>query len=166
MWHDVDTHRRRGGVAMTTDALVRLRVWILGTLVLGLVGMAAELILLGHYEEPLQLAPLLLVAAALTTLTWSRAGNAAAGALAFRGTMWLFVIAGFVGVGLHFRGAAEFQFDMDPEIGVWDLTTKVLRAKDPPVLAPGVMLQIGLMGLAYAYSLDNSGRATRGTRQE
>jgi hypothetical protein len=37
-------------------------------------------------------------------------------------------------------------------MSTWELVEKVMRAKAPPVLAPGMMLQFGLLGLAYAYS--------------
>ena len=65
--------------------------------------------------------------------------------------MMSFLVAGVLGVALHFSGAAEFQREIDPAIGAWDLIKKVMRAKAPPVLAPGVMLQLGLIGLVYAY---------------
>ena len=66
--------------------------------------------------------------------------------------MVLFLVAGFLGVALHFDGAAEFQREIDPAIGAWDLVKKVMRAKAPPVLAPGIMLQLGLIGLVYTFS--------------
>jgi hypothetical protein len=34
----------------------------------------------------------------------------------------------------------------------WELLEKILRAKAPPLLAPGMMLQLGLLGLAYVFS--------------
>ena len=68
-----------------------------------------------------------------------------------RGLMALFVVAGITGVGLHFRGAAEFQAEMDPGQSRWALVTKSLHAKAPPVLAPGLMVQVGLLGLLSTY---------------
>jgi hypothetical protein len=62
------------------------------------------------------------------------------------------VLAGFVGVAAHFHGSAEYQLELDPDMSTWDLVEKVMRAKAPPVLAPGMMLQLGLLGLAYVYS--------------
>ncbi|OGA94780.1 MAG: hypothetical protein A3G27_17805 [Betaproteobacteria bacterium RIFCSPLOWO2_12_FULL_66_14] len=135
-------------------------------LVLGLVGTEAELLLLAHYEDRLQLIPLLLIAAAIGTLAWTVKRRDTAGFRAFRTTMVLFVLAGFVGVALHFRGAAEFQLDLDPSIGRWDLVKKVMRVKDPPILAPGVMLQLGLMGLAYAYGNPGAAASEGGTKKE
>ena len=66
--------------------------------------------------------------------------------------MVFFLLTGFVGVGLHFRGAAEFQLETNPGMSKWELIKNVMRVKAPPVLAPGVMLQLGLLGLVYAAS--------------
>ena len=66
--------------------------------------------------------------------------------------MMLFVLAGFAGFVAHFVGSAEFQLDLNPQMSTWELVEKVLHAKAPPLLAPGMMLQLGLLGLAYAYS--------------
>ena len=66
--------------------------------------------------------------------------------------MGLFVLAGFVGVVAHFHGSAEFQLELNPRLSTWELLEKILHAKAPPLLAPGMMLQLGLLGLAYAFS--------------
>jgi hypothetical protein len=63
--------------------------------------------------------------------------------------MALLVIAGPVGVALHYHGAEEFQLEIDPTQGGWPLWRKVLGAQAPPVLAPGLMMQFGLLGFAY-----------------
>jgi hypothetical protein len=135
--------------------LSRLRAWLAGILVLGLAGTGTELLLIEHYEDPWQLTPLLLIPAALGVLGWHalRPGEASVGAL--RATMILFMTAGALGVGLHMRGSAQFQLEIDPTQGWWELSKKVIRAKAPPALAPGVMLQLGLLGLAYSYSRSN-----------
>ena len=129
-----------------------LRRWMLWVLVLGLVGTETELILLEHYEDPWQFVPLILVALGFVVLIWhARQGNEATLRM-LKIIMSLFVVAGFVGLALHFRGAANYQLELDPTLGRWDLIKKVMRVKAPPVLAPGVMLQLGLIGLAYAFS--------------
>jgi hypothetical protein len=74
--------------------------------------------------------------------------------------MALFVLAGFIGVGAHFQGSAEFQLELDPSIGTWDLVQKILHAQAPPLLAPGMMLQLGLIGLAYVFSDSRYRRST------
>ena len=57
----MEAHRRSAGA----DHVELLRRWILGVLVLGLVGTVTELILLGHYEQPLQLVPVILIVMAV-----------------------------------------------------------------------------------------------------
>jgi NO-binding membrane sensor protein with MHYT domain len=121
-------------------------------LALGLAGTGTELVLLEHYEDAWQWAPLLLIALAMAGLAWHWRRQDAASLRALRVVMVLFLVAGVAGLGLHFRGAAEFQLEIDPAMGTWDLVKKVMRAKAPPVLAPGVMLQMGLIGLAYTFS--------------
>jgi len=142
--------------AQRTDArLARieiLRRWILGVLVLGLLGTVTELVLLEHYEQPLQFVPLGLIALALVTLAWNVLEDGPASRRSLVVVMILFVLSGFAGAAAHFIGSAEFQLELDPSMSTWDLVVKVMRARAPPVLAPGMMLQLGLLGLAYVFS--------------
>ena len=130
----------------------RLRRWLTGTLVVGLVCTGIDLLLLGHYEDAWQFVPLVLIVAALIVLAWHAARPGPTAARALQATMILFLLASAAGLALHFQGAAEFQRDIDPSMPTWDLIKKVVRAKAPPLLAPGVMLQLGLIGLVYAYA--------------
>ena len=130
--------------------MTRLRRWIGIILVFGLVGTGAELLLIGHYEDTWQWVPLVLIAVALAVLAWHAGRPTRVATRALQTTMSAVVLAGFLGVGLHFRGAASFQLDIDRSISWPVLVSKALGAKAPPVLAPGVMLQLGLLGLAYA----------------
>jgi uncharacterized membrane protein len=132
--------------------IAALRVWILGILLLGLLGTVTELVLLEHYEEPLQFVPLVLIAAALPALWWEFARRSLASRRAVQVLMALFVVAGFLGFAAHFHGAAEYQLELNPDMGPSELLEKILRAKAPPLLAPGMMLQLGLLGLAYVFS--------------
>ena len=134
------------------DLVELLRLWILGVLVLGLVGTVVELLLLEHYEEPLQFVPLVLIAAAVGVLVWHAMRRDAASLNALHIVMALFVLASFIGFAAHFGGSAEFQLEQNPEISTWELVEKVIHAKAPPLLAPGMMMQLGLLGLAYAYT--------------
>jgi len=138
------------GPERSSGGVERLRRWLLWVLVLGLAGTEAELLLLEHYEDRWQLVPLFLIAPAMVALGWHARRQDAASLRALRIIMVLFLVAGLTGLVLHFRGAAEFQLEIDPAMGTWDLVKKVMRAKAPPVLAPGVMLLLGLIGLAYA----------------
>jgi hypothetical protein len=134
------------------DPVELLRRWVLGIRVIGLAGTMTELLLLGHDEQLLQLVPLVLIVAALAAVAWEVTKHSPASLRALEIVMMLFVLAGFAGVAAHFRGSAEFQLDLDPSMGTWELIEKILKAKAPPLLAPGMMLQMGLLGLAYVYS--------------
>jgi len=134
------------------DRIAVLRVWILGILLLGLLGTVIELVLLGHYEEPLQFVPLVLIAAALPALWWEFSRRDLASRRAMQVLMVLFVVAGFLGFAAHFHGSAEYQLELNPDMSNGELLEKILRAKAPPLLAPGMMLQLGLLGLAYVFS--------------
>ena len=146
----MDAPRSLDGVG--ADRVELLRRWILGVMVLGLLGTVTELLLLEHYEQPLQFVPLVLIAAAIAALAYEVRRRDAASSRALQIVMGLFVLAGFVGFVAHFLGSAEFQLDLNPEMGTWELIEKVLHAKAPPLLAPGMMLQLGLLGLAYVFS--------------
>ena len=137
---------------VSADAVGMLRLWIFGVLVLGLLGTVTELVLLSHYEQPVQLVPVVLIVLALVVLVWHAIGRSTASLRVLLGLMVLFVLASFAGLAAHFYGSAEFQLELEPSLSIWELVEKVMRAKAPPLLAPGMMMQLGLLGLAYVYS--------------
>ena len=126
----------------------RVLVLLLG---FGLIGLLADLLLLKHFEEFWQVAPLLLIGLALASIVWYSLGGGAASLRLLRAMMMLFIVAGMAGVVLHYRGSLEFQIEMNPAQHGWALFRKVIQAKTPPALAPGIMVQLGLLGLAFAY---------------
>jgi uncharacterized membrane protein len=140
------------GDSAGTDRIELLRRWILIILVLGLLGTVTELVLLEHYEQPLQFVPLALIVAAVGVLWWEFTRHDLASRRATQIVMALFVLAGFAGFVAHFQGSAEYQLELNPDMSSWELLEKILRAKAPPLLAPGMMLQLGLLGLAYVFS--------------
>lgn len=141
-----------GNPPPATGILSRLRGAILLVLVLGLLGTLAELVLLEHYEQPAQLVPTVLIAVAMLVLVWHWISDDLASLWALLVVMTLFVLSAFAGFLAHFVGSAEFQLEIDPQIGLLELVEKVLRSKAPPLLAPGMMLQLGLLGLIYGAS--------------
>ena len=131
------------------DGLVSVRRWLLGVLVLGIGGTATDLLLLAHYEDAWQWPPLVLLGAALLGVAWHLTSGGRASLRALEAIMVLFLLAGVAGVALHGSGSAEFQREIDPSQESWTMMLKVARAKAPPLLAPGVMIMLGLIGLAY-----------------
>jgi hypothetical protein len=142
-----------GGPKVGADSVVeRLRLWVLGVLVLGLIGTVTELILLEHYEQALQFVPLVLIVLAVVVLAWHVLQPGTGSLRAVQIVMALFVLAGFAGALAHFNGSAEYQLELNPDMSNWELLEKIPHAKAPPLLAPGMMLWMGLLGLAYAYT--------------
>jgi hypothetical protein len=142
-----------GRPKLGADSVVeRLRLWVLGVLVLGLIGTVTELILLEHYEQALQFVPLVLIALGVVALAWHYGRPDTASLRALQIVMGLFVLSGFVGMLAHFNGSMEYQLELNPDMTTWELLEKILHAKAPPLLAPGMMMQMGLLGLAYAFT--------------
>jgi len=131
--------------------LVAIRRVILGVLILGMGGLLAELLLIAHYEDSAQWLPLVLLAVGVVVVILDLALARGWTQLIMQLTMVLFVAAGLLGVYFHFQGSREFQVEMDPQMRGTALVWHVLRAKSPPTLAPGSMVQLGILGLGYAY---------------
>jgi hypothetical protein len=137
----------------TESAVVQnLRRFLLAIIVLVMIGTAADLLLLEHYENGWQIAPLALIVAGLTTAAGCVWNGRPGVLLAWRIVMVLFIAAGLLGIVLHYLGNVEFQKEIDPTQGGWTLFVKAVTAKAPPALAPAVMVQTGLLGLLYTYS--------------
>jgi predicted membrane channel-forming protein YqfA (hemolysin III family) len=143
-----------GAPKASTDTVVleRMRLWIVGIIVLGLIGTMTELILLEHDEQALQFVPLVLMVLGAVTLAWYAAAKSTASLRALQIVMGLFVLSGFAGMVAHFTGSMEYQLELNPDLSAWELLDKIFHAKAPPLLAPGMMIQMGLLGLAYAYT--------------
>lgn len=122
---------------------------LLGIFLVGVGGIATELSLLGHYEELDQIIPLALAATGTVAVLIAAVRPAPATVRVLQFVMLLFVVSGFLGTWFHFQATTEFQLEMDPSLRGWALFRKAIVAKAPPALAPGAMIQLGLIGLAY-----------------
>lgn len=120
------------------------------TLVVSLVGTLAELLLLEHFEDAWQWAPIALLAAALLTLGWHALERGPLSLNVLRGLMVLCLVSGFVGLLLHYRGNVEFELEMYPDLSGWKLFKDAMMGATP-ALAPGAMVQLGLVGLAWTF---------------
>ena len=126
-----------------------LRSFALLLFVAGVVGISAELLLLDHYEGLEQWIPIVLMALSLVILR-ARRVQGGSGLRLFQATMVLFVLSGGVGTWLHYQGNAEFEKEMYPSLSWVELFWQSLTGATP-ALAPGAMVELGLLGLAYTY---------------
>lgn len=132
------------------DAIPILRRGILALLALGAMGVITELILLEHYEEPAQFVPLALLALTLATILWHWIDGGRRSLRTFQVVMLLMVVAGTIGIGLHLRENVATELDLNPGSSGLAFWLEVVRG-DLPTLAPGTLVQFGLLGLLYAY---------------
>jgi hypothetical protein len=133
---------------MQTEATIRSILLV--TIVIALGGTALELLFLAHFEDPVQLIPFALIAPALLVLGWYAVRRSGSSLRVFRVLMAGFMIAGIAGIVLHARSNVEFATEMYPNIERMELLRKTV-AGAIPFLAPGSMIQIGLLGFAYTF---------------
>jgi hypothetical protein len=131
-----------------SDAARRI---LLAILIAGIAGISLELWLMAHTEDLIQLIPLLLAAMGTVSAIAVALRPAVSTVRLFQVVMMLFLISGVVGMYLHFEVNMEFQREMDPALAGMALFQKAILAKSPPALAPGAMIQLGLIGLAYTF---------------
>lgn len=145
-----EIHTSHGAPAGQGDDPGLLRRLLLGLMLLGMLGLGAELLLLEHFEDVWQWVPLVALAAGflLGLAVWMRPGRATL--RAFRVLSAVFVAAGALGMYLHFDGNVEFERESDSGLRGLPLAWEALRGATP-ALAPGALAQLGLLGLALAY---------------
>lgn len=129
---------------------VSLRRGLLLIFVLGAVGLGAELLLLGHFEEWRQQVPLALLAFGLVLLAARLLYRGVLILRLFRLTMLAFALGGLVGLYFHLSANMEFELEMYPTLSGLELLAKSLGGA-MPALAPGALVQLGLIGLLYTY---------------
>jgi hypothetical protein len=134
--------------AMPFETLVRRA--LLAILVLGLVGTEIELFLLKHTDGFWQLVPVVLLGLTLALVIWCAARPGAAALRTLQVIMALFLLSGAVGIIQHFQGNLIDEGESNPGLGGRDLY-KAAAMGATPLLAPGIMLQLGLVGLLFTF---------------
>ena len=135
---------------MSDRILAVARRALLVIVVLAMLGVLLELLLLEHFEDVWQLTPLVLLVLGLLVIVWHARARTIWSARTLRAVMTLSVVTGLLGVFLHYRGNVEFELEENPNATRWALFREAMMGATP-ALAPGVMVQIGLLGLVYAF---------------
>ena len=142
---------------MPNTALETVRRWLAIVLLIGLIGTEAELLLLKHFDGFWQLVPVTAIGVATVILAWYAVGASRASIRAVQAVMILFVVAGMVGTIQHFRGNIEHERESDPSVSGMELYRRSMMGSTP-ALAPGAMIQLGLIGLLLTYRHPRLGR--------
>ena len=132
------------------DSGTILRRGVLLIFVLGTIGLGTELLLLDHFEEWRQQVPLVLLVLGLVLLAARILYRGAIILRLFRWTMLAFVVGGMVGLWFHINANMEFELEMYPTLSGLELLSKALGGA-MPALAPGALVQLGLIGFLYTY---------------
>jgi hypothetical protein len=132
--------------------LRRLRSFLLGLAAVGLLGTVAELLLIGHAEDPVQLSPYLLCGLGFVTLAvvWLRPTPSTV--LALRLAMILVALGSLFGVAQHFWANLELGRETQPNADATRLLILALNG-GVPLLAPGILAFSALVALAATYAV-------------
>lgn len=138
------------------NVIARLKAWslrqfVFAILIVGIVGLLAELLLIEHTESRIQWIPLVCLFVGLASCIWLSRRPGETALRFFQFVMAVFVIAGIAGLYFHYAGNVEFALERDSSLGGTALFWKALTGATP-ALAPGALAQLGLLGLAYSYS--------------
>jgi hypothetical protein len=134
-----------------------IRRLLLALVLIGILGLAAELILLEHVESVWQWVPLVSLCLGFACAAAVALRPSPGTLRAFQGVMALFAAAGLLGLYLHYRGNVEFELESDPSLRGLKLLWAALHGATP-ALAPGALVQLGLLGLVLAYRHPALGR--------
>jgi len=135
------------GPAARLDTIRRM----LGAIfVFGSVGTSAELMLMGHTEGVWQNVPLILMAIGCVVFALLANKRRMTLLRAFQLVLSLFVFSGVAGVLLHYKGNAEFELELNPDLSGISLFSESMRGATH-ALAPGTMILLGALGFGYAY---------------
>lgn len=113
-------------------------------------GLLAELLLSKHWDGVWQVAPLVLLAGGFVEIAGPMNPTRV------RGVMALFILSGLAGAVLHYWGKVEFALERNPSLAGWEFVRETLKGTSPPILAPGAMIALGLLGLILAAKPDRS----------
>ena len=131
-----------------------LRRTLLGIISLGVVGTLTELFLMGHYKEATQWPPIILLALTAIGVVMMVIKPTPRNIKLFRWLMLLVAVSSLVGIFFHLKGNIEFKLETKPDLAGLALLWKSIQG-GIPVLAPGMMAQVGLLGLAYTFRHPN-----------
>jgi hypothetical protein len=136
---------------MTTasQASTFIRASLLGILLFGLVGLIVELVFLRHTEGILELVPIWLMAASLVVVLWDAVRRSSVSRGLLLAMMIGFVVVGIAGTWLHYRANVGFERESNPGATTGEVYKKAVMGATP-TLAPGALVELGLVGLLFA----------------
>jgi hypothetical protein len=142
---------------------VFVRRLLLALVAVGILGLLAELLLMEHFDSWTQLIPLIVLGLGLAATASVALFPTAQSVRIFQAVMVAFILAGLAGLWLHYRGNELFEMEIAPATRRTVLIWKALRGA-VPTLAPGALVQLGLLGLVWSW--DHSALRGASTTEE
>jgi hypothetical protein len=128
-----------------------VRLLILVAISAALIVTEAELLFVGHTGgNNGQVIAVVLVGLGLITVTCHAILRNTPSIVVFRFTMYLFLIFGIDGFLTHYHWAVQAALKSQPTLVGMPLLYATLSGKIP-LLAPGMLIEIGLLGLIYTF---------------
>ena len=128
----------------------------------GSIGSVSELFLLDHTEDYWQLIPIVLLLFSMICIGLIQFIHLPSMIKIFRILMIFFMFSGVLGVYQHFEGNLEFILEMYPTESGFTLFWKTIKGATP-VLAPGTMTLLGLIGYLYtSYDIESKNKLNKG----
>lgn len=133
--------------ASPTDTERGLRAFLFASSALACVGAVAELAVIEHFGNPVQLVPFALAAAAIAALAAAWARPSPRSLRALRGVMVVVALGGVFGAWEHVEHNYAFAAEIRPNDPPSELVRDALLGANP-LLAPGLFVLIALLGAA------------------
>lgn len=130
--------------------LERLRRFLLAIAGLLLLGTLAELVLIKHWGEPLQLVPFGLSLVGLTGVAWVWFRTGRTQLLALRWLMAALALGSLVGVFVHVQSNVEIYMETHAGAGAFSVIVAGLGGHNP-LVAPGMLALAGILAAAATY---------------
>ncbi|MBC7895135.1 MAG: hypothetical protein H7066_06965 [Cytophagaceae bacterium] len=127
-----------------------IRRGLIAIFLFGVTGIAIELVLLEHLEGWKQWVPVALLAIGVVLGAWLAFRPGPVALRAFQGLLGTYLLAGVVGTWFHYSGNVEWELERTPEIAGFALFKAAMEGATPS-LAPGTMIQLGLIGLLFTW---------------
>jgi hypothetical protein len=136
------------------DTAQGVRRILLAIVAFGVAGTLVELIFIGHNQDAVQWLPFGLLGATGVGLVWVARSPSPRALHGFRALMAVVTLSSTLGLYFHLRGNMAFELESDPSLAGFALLLESVQG-GTPILAPGILAQVGLLGLAFTYRHPN-----------
>ena len=141
--------------SISSSGLHSMKKLVIVAILFMALGTGLELYLLGHYEDAMQLIPLVSILLVLLTFTILLFRRSKVLMFVYQLLLVVSALSGLVGTFLHLKANVEFESEMKPTADSWTIFVESLSGA-LPALAPGSMLLFALIGYLYVLLINHN----------